>query len=90
VGGAEVEDLVIPPDLRAGREDEHVVRPDVLLDHLADAAPLGGPIPMRSIGALYNPQSASAFFTRQVFPNDFDLLIFVRQATQSTLLPFSY
>jgi|KBSMisStandDraft_5_1062788.scaffolds.fasta_scaffold48904_2 erythromycin esterase len=56
----------------------------------ADAAPLGGPIPMRSIGALYNPQSASAFFTRQVFPNDFDLLIFVRQATQSTLLPFSY
>lgn len=56
----------------------------------ADAAPLAGPIPMRSIGALYNPQSSSSYFTQQLFPNDFDLLIFVRQATQSTLLPFSF
>ena len=56
----------------------------------ADAAPLAGPIPMRSIGALFNPQQQSAYFARQVFPNDFDVLIFVRQATQSTLLPFSF
>jgi hypothetical protein len=56
----------------------------------ADAISLAGPILMRSIGALFNPANEPAYFTSQVFPNDFDLLIFVRQATQSTLLPFSF
>ena len=56
----------------------------------ADAISLAGPILMRSIGALFNPANEPAYFTSQVFPNDFDLLIFVREATQSTLLPFSF
>jgi erythromycin esterase-like protein len=56
----------------------------------SDAASLAGPIRMRSIGAVFNPATETAYFATQVFPNDFDLLIFVRQATQSTLLPFSY
>jgi len=56
----------------------------------ADAAPLAGPIRMRSIGSLFNPLTETAYFTTQVFPNDFDLLIFVRQATESTRLPFLY
>ncbi len=54
------------------------------------AAPLAGPILMRGIGSTFFPSSEASFFAKQVFPNDFDLLIFVRQTTESTRLPFSF
>ncbi len=54
------------------------------------AAPLAGPILMRGIGSTFFPASEASFFAKQVFPNDFDLLIFVRQTTESTRLPFSF
>jgi erythromycin esterase len=50
------------------------------------AAPLAGPIPMRSIGALFDPTAESAYFYNALFPNDFDLLVFVNATTASTLL----
>jgi erythromycin esterase len=53
----------------------------------APAAPLAGPIQMRSIGALYAPSSEAAYFSTQVFPGDFDLLIYLATATRSTILP---
>ena len=52
----------------------------------AAAAPLAGPIPMRSIGALFDPTAESAYFYNALFPNDFDLLVFVNTTTASTLL----
>jgi len=52
------------------------------------AAPLRGPIPMRSIGAVFNPAQESAYFAAQLLPEDFDLLMFFDAATPSTLLPF--
>jgi len=54
------------------------------------AAPLAGPILMRGIGSTFFPTSEASFFAKQVFPNDFDLLIFVRQTTESSRLPFSF
>jgi erythromycin esterase len=56
----------------------------------ATAAPLAGPILMRAIGSTFFPTSEASFFAKQVFPNDFDLLIFVRQTTESTRLPFAF
>lgn len=54
----------------------------------APAAPLAGPIPMRSIGAIYTPGDEAAYFAAQLFPDDFDLLIYLATTTPSTLLPF--
>jgi erythromycin esterase len=54
------------------------------------AAPFVGPIRMRSIGAVFNPSAESAYFYNALFPNDFDLLVFVNSTTASTLLPFTY
>jgi len=52
------------------------------------AAPLAGPIRMRSIGALFSPSQESAYFSGQLFPDDFNLLIYLATTTPSTLLPF--
>ena len=52
------------------------------------AAPLAGPIRMRSIGALFIPSQEDAYFSLQIFPSDFDLLIYLATTTPSTLLPF--
>jgi hypothetical protein len=41
---------------------------------------------MRSIGALFDPTAESAYFYNALFPNDFDLLVFVNATTASTLL----
>jgi len=54
----------------------------------ADAAPLSGPIAMRTIGLGFTPNSESTYFPTRLFPGDFDLLVFVREGTRSTLLPF--
>jgi len=54
------------------------------------AAPLAGPIPMRSIGAVFNPSIESAYFTSAILPGDFDLLLYVNSTTASTLLPFVF
>jgi len=43
---------------------------------------------MREIGSGYDPTTAGAGFLPQVFPNDFDLLLFIAQTSPSTLLPF--
>lgn len=50
------------------------------------AAPLRGPIPARSIGAVFDPTSEQAYFYPVVLPDDFDLLIYVSTSTSSTLL----
>jgi erythromycin esterase len=52
------------------------------------AAPLAGPISMRSIGAVYNPAYEANTFVSAVFPSDYQLLMFVQSAAPSTLLPF--
>ena len=51
------------------------------------AAPLRGPIPMRSIGALFLSDQASHYFVPTLLPNDFDLLIFLASSTPSIILP---
>ena len=54
------------------------------------AAPLRGPIAMRSIGAVFDPNSEFSYFASYVFPLDFDLLMFVSDTNESTLLPFVF
>lgn len=56
----------------------------------AAAAPLAGPIAMRSIGAGFSQQSEAAYFYTQRFPDDFDLLIYLSMASASVRLPFVY
>lgn len=52
----------------------------------AAAARLGQPLLMRSIGSTYNPAAASNFFQLVVLPRDYDLVAWVAEANQSTLL----
>ena len=59
-----------------------------MLDGGPAAAPLRGPIAMRVIGSGFDAGAESGYFTRRLFPGDFDLLLFVRSGTASTLLPF--
>lgn len=54
------------------------------------ALPLEGPIPMRSIGAVFDPAQEANYFRLHAFPHDFDLLMYVEETTASVLLPFSY
>ncbi len=56
----------------------------------APAAPLAGPIQMRSIGSAFNPESDASFFGPVTFPSTFDVLIYLQNTTASTLLPFVY
>lgn len=50
------------------------------------AAPLAGPLAMRSVGLGYNPNTDASTFVARLFPGDFDLLVFVRETTNTTLL----
>ena len=52
------------------------------------AAPLAGPIGMRSIGAAFDSDNEAGSFAPSLFPSDYQLLMHVRAATPSTLLPF--
>jgi erythromycin esterase len=69
-------------------------RPLLLLDARlipgagAAARALGGPLPMRSIGAVFDPAQERQFYTTQTLPNDFDMLLFVGTTSPSVLLPF--
>jgi erythromycin esterase len=54
----------------------------------AVATPLAGPITMRTIGAVYDPAQEASYFGIQLFPGDFQLLIFLASTTPSVLLPF--
>ena len=69
-------------------------RPLLLLDARRitadDSVPpmLAGSLLMRSIGAVFDPASEREFFSYEMFPADFQLLIFVQASTPSTLLPF--
>lgn len=69
-------------------------RPLMLLDMRklnvsnADAAPLRGPISMRNMGCCYDPEIESAYFSSHLFPTNYDLMVFVRTGTATTLLPF--
>lgn len=56
----------------------------------AAAAPLGGPISMRSIGSVFQQGAETAYFSLERFPDDFDLLIYLSSATASVRLPFIY
>ena len=51
------------------------------------AAALAGPIHMRSIGALFSPSQESLYFGVQLFPGDFNLLIYLATTTPSVILP---
>ena len=51
------------------------------------AALLAGPIAMRTIGAVYNPASEAITFAPTMLPSDYQLLMYVRSATASVLLP---
>jgi erythromycin esterase len=52
------------------------------------AAPLAGPLAMRTIGSIYDPALEASYFGIQIFPGDFQLLIFIGSTTPSALLPF--
>jgi erythromycin esterase-like protein len=52
------------------------------------ARALSGPLPMRSIGAGFDPAQERQFYTTQTLPNDFDMLLFVGTTSPSVLLPF--
>ncbi|MFI5312338.1 MAG: erythromycin esterase family protein, partial [Gemmatimonadales bacterium] len=54
------------------------------------AAPLHGPILMRNVGAVFSPAREQSYFGYQIFPDDYDLLIYVATSNPSTLLPFRY
>ncbi len=56
----------------------------------ADAAPLAGPIRMRSIGATFDQKLEAAYFGYQLLPDDFDLLIYLSATTATVRLPFHY
>ncbi|MEP6620142.1 MAG: erythromycin esterase family protein [bacterium] len=52
------------------------------------ASALAGPLPMRSIGAAFNPNSEASFFGPVNLPAIFDLLVYIQNTKASTLLPF--
>jgi erythromycin esterase len=54
------------------------------------AAPLAGPLPMRSIGAGFTPGRDLQYFVQTLLPGDYDLLIYFATTTPSTLLPFRF
>lgn len=54
----------------------------------ADVASLRGPLIMRTIGLAFNPNTLSAYSVSRLFPEDFDGLVFIKEITESTLLPF--
>jgi len=55
----------------------------------APVATLRGPIGVRTIGLGFDPSLETTYFIRRLLPGDYDLLLFVRTATASTLLPFN-
>ncbi len=55
-------------------------------DGSADAAPLIGPVAMRTMGLGFDPNGERASYPVRLFPADFDLLMFVRATTPTTLL----
>jgi erythromycin esterase-like protein len=71
-------------------------KPRLLLDtrRVADggeaAAPLRGPIAMRSISAVFDPNSELSYFVTNVFPLDFDLLLYISDTNATTTLPFVF
>ncbi|MEJ2184976.1 MAG: erythromycin esterase family protein [Gemmatimonadota bacterium] len=71
-------------------------QPRLLLDarQLVDggpaAEPLRGPMGMRMIGAYYDPDHPERFFAPQLLPGFYDLLVYLENTTESTLLPFIY
>jgi hypothetical protein len=54
------------------------------------AGALAEPIAVRTIGAGYNPDWAEQYFINLRLPDDFDLLVFVKSATQTILLPVNF
>jgi erythromycin esterase len=54
------------------------------------AAPLAGPIEMRSIGSAFDVTRELTYFQRRRFPADFDLLIYLSTGSASTRLPENY
>jgi erythromycin esterase len=75
---------------------EATKKPRLLLDTRtvaaggAAAAPLAGPILMRSVGSVFNQALETAYFGTFAFPNDFDLLIYLSRTNASARLPFNY
>ena len=56
----------------------------------AAARPLAGPLPMRSIGSVFDASRPEAYFTRTVLPGDFDLVAHVQTGSATRLLPFRF
>lgn len=52
------------------------------------AAAFRGPLFMRSIGSVFDPQQELSFFTVRELPDHFDHVFFVNSATATRLLPF--
>lgn len=55
-------------------------------DDAATAALFRGPILMREIGSGFDPRSEDRVYTNHFFPSDFDLLVYFRATSASTLL----
>lgn len=56
----------------------------------AAAAPLAGPIYMRSIGSVFNPKLELGYFYLHRFPDDFDVLVYLAETSASVRLPFMF
>ena len=54
------------------------------------AAPLMGPIRMRSIGSTYSLSAPAGFYRSHSFPGDFDLLMFVASGQATTVFPYVF
>ena len=54
------------------------------------SAPLLGPIAMRSIGSTFSLTAPSGFSRSYVFPADFDLLVYIHSAHETTIIPFTF
>jgi erythromycin esterase len=87
--------LSAPP--RAGSYEETLVartHPHLLLDLRSATggakAWLGGPHPMRSIGAVYTTSSDAQYYFATQLPDQFDRLIFVRSTLASEILTFVF
>lgn len=58
------------------------------LDGSTTGNALRGPILMRSVGSTFVPATESLFFLNRLLPNDYELMLFLKTATASALLPY--
>lgn len=80
----------IEPILGAARASNFLLDMRLVSASNTSSAPLLGPVTMRSIGSTYLLTAASGFPRSYYFPRDFDLLVYIHTARETTVLPFVF